>query len=52
MIISGGHSNDVAHKEQYAHDCFPKTIDEVSKYEMEAYDVEIYCLEKFYHDKC
>jgi hypothetical protein len=40
--------NDVAHKEQYTHHCFLKTIDEVSKYEMEAYDNEIYSLKYHY----
>jgi hypothetical protein len=44
--------HEMTHKEQYAKDCFPKTIDKLSKYEMEAYDAEIKCLEDFYDNHC
>ncbi len=44
--------HEMTHKEQYEKNCFPKTIDKVSQYEIEAYDVEIDCLEKFYNKNC
>jgi hypothetical protein len=46
-VIARPDPNDVTHKEQYAHHCFPKTIDEVSEYEMEAYGAEIKCLKSY-----
>jgi hypothetical protein len=44
--------HEMTHKRQYEQNCFPKTIDEVSKYEMEAYDAEIKCLKEFYDNNC
>ena len=44
--------HEMTHKEQYAKDCFPKTIDKLSEYETEAYDAEINCLEEFYDKNC
>lgn len=42
--------HEMTHARQYARSCFPETIDEVSKYEMEAYDNEIYSLKYHYAD--
>ena len=44
--------HEMAYKEQYEKDCFPKTIDKLGQYETEAYDAEINCLEEFYDKNC